>query len=159
MYLGVPGTQTKTVIAGIRGITTGLADAIPVVIDSAGQLGTVSSSRRFKEDIRDMGDASRALFALRPVTFRYTQAYTDGAKPLQYGLVAEEVAEVFPALAVPNADGGVDTVHYETLSVLLLNEVQQQQRRLETQRSDIETQRTEIELLKARLAALEAQRP
>ena len=70
MYLGLQGTQTKTVIAGIRGITTGLADAVPVVIDSAGQLGTVSSSRRFKEDIHDMGAASQALFALRPVTFR-----------------------------------------------------------------------------------------
>ena len=145
MYLGVQGTQTKTVVAGIRGITTGLADAVPVLIDSAGQLGTVSSSRRFKEDIRDMGETSRAIFALRPVTFRYATAYTDGAKPLQYGLVAEEVADVFPALAVFNADGGVDTVHYETLSVLLLNEVQQQ--------------RIEIDLLKARLAALEAERP
>ena len=152
MYLGLQGTQTKTVVAGIRGITTGLADAVPVLIDSAGQLGTVSSSRRFKENIRDMGETSRAIFALRPVTFRYTQAYTDGAKPLQYGLVAEEVADVFPALAVYNADGGVDTVHYETLSVLLLNEVQQQQQR-------IDAQRIEIELLKARLAALEAQRP
>jgi hypothetical protein len=147
IYLGVQGTQTKTVIAGIRGITTGLADAVPVVIDSAGQLGTVSSSRRFKEDIHDMGEASRAIFALRPVTFRYTQAYTDGAKPLQYGLVAEEVAAVFPALAVFNAEGGVDTVHYETLSVLLLNEVQKQQRALQEQRA-------EIELLKARLAAV-----
>ena len=138
MYLGLQGTQTKTVIAGIRGITTGLADAVPVLIDSAGQLGTVSSSRRFKQDIRDMGEASRALFALRPVTFRYAQAYTDGAKPLQYGLVAEEVADVFPALAVFNADGGVDTVHYETLSVLLLNEVQKQQQRIEALERQLE---------------------
>ena len=158
IYLGVQGWQTKTVIAGIRGITTGLGDAVPVLIDSAGQLGTVSSSRRFKEDIRDMGETSRALFALRPVTFRYAHAYADGAKPLQYGLVAEEVADVFPALAVLNADGGVDTVHYETLSVLLLNEVQQQQRKLEEQRGDLDTQRIAIDLLKARLAALEAQR-
>ena len=131
MYLGRQGTQTKTVVAGIRGITTGLADAVPVVIDSAGQLGTISSSRRFKEEIRDMGEASRAIFALRPVTFRYAQAYAGGAKPLQYGLVAEEVADVLPALAVFNADGGVDTVHYETLSVLLLNEVQKQQQRID----------------------------
>ena len=98
-----------------------------------------------------MGEASRAIFALRPVTFRYSKAYANGAKPLQYGLVAEEVAEVFPTLAVFNVDGGVDTVHYETLSVLLLNELQKQHRRLEEQRN-------ETELLKARLAALEAQR-
>ena len=78
-----------------------------------------------------MGETSRAIFALRPVTFRYAQADAGGAKPLQYGLVAEEVADVFSDLAVFNAAGGVDTVHYETLSVLLLNEVQQQQQRIE----------------------------
>ena len=58
MYLGRVGTQTTTFIAGVRGITTGLADAIQVLIDSSGQLGTVSSSRRYKEDIQDMGRAS-----------------------------------------------------------------------------------------------------
>ena len=120
IYLGKQGTQTKTVIAGIRGITTVNADAIPVLIDSAGQLGTISSSIRFKEDIRDMADTSRKVLDLRPVTFRYTQAYGDGSKPIQYGLIAEEVAEVFPELAVRNAAGEVDTVHYETLNVLLL---------------------------------------
>ena len=101
------------------------------MIDSAGQLGTVSSSIRFKEDIHDMADASRRLLKLRPVTFRYTQAYIDGAKPIQYGLIAEEVAEVFPELAVRGADGRVETVHYETLNVLLVNEVQKQQQRIE----------------------------
>jgi hypothetical protein len=129
MYLG--NGQTKTVISGIRGIATGAANAIPVVIDSNGQLGTVSSSIRFKEDIHDMGDVSRRLLQLRPVTFRYTQAYTDGAKPIQYGLIAEEVAEVFPELAVRGADGQVETVHYETLNVLLLNELQKQAQRLD----------------------------
>ncbi len=115
MYLGKVGTQLKTLIAGVRGITTGVADAIPVIIDSNGQLGTISSSRRFKEDIHDMPTSlSDRLLRLRPVTFRYTQAYTDGSKPIQYGLVAEEVAEVFPELAVRNAQGEVETVHYET---------------------------------------------
>ena len=52
-----------------------------------------------------MADASRRLMKLRPVTFRYTQAYRDGAKPIQYGLIAEEVADVFPELAVRDADG------------------------------------------------------
>ena len=92
MYLGKVGTQTKTLIAGVRGTTTVNPDAIPVVIDSAGQLGTISSSARFKEDVYDMGDTSRRLLQLRPVTFRYTQAYINGAKPIQYGLIAEEVA-------------------------------------------------------------------
>ena len=101
------------------------------MIDSAGQLGTVSSSRRFKEDIRAMADASRrGCFQLRPVTFRCKQASGDGSKPIQYGLVAEEVAEVFPELAVRNVDGTVETVHYETLSVLLLSELQRQEETL-----------------------------
>jgi hypothetical protein len=129
--LGLQGTQTKTIIAGIRGTTTLNANAVPVVIDSAGQLGTISSSLRFKEDVRDMADASQRLLKLRPVTFRYTQAYIDGAKPIQYGLIAEEVADVFPELAVRDAAGHVETVHYETLNVLLVNEVQKQQRRID----------------------------
>jgi hypothetical protein len=78
-----------------------------------------------------MADVSRRLMMLRPVTFRYTQAYRDGAKPMQYGLIAEEVADVFPELAVRRADGQVETVHYETLNVLLLNEFQKQEERLE----------------------------
>jgi hypothetical protein len=154
IYLGKLGTQTRTFIAGIRGITTVNADAIPVMIDSAGQLGTVSSSRRFKEDIQAMGDSSSRLFKLRPVTFRYNQAYGDGSKPIQYGLVAEEVAEVFPELAVRSADGSVETVHYEKLSVLLLNELQRQERELGHQLDEMQRQRTRIDALEQRLNQL-----
>jgi hypothetical protein len=138
MYLGLQGMQTKTFIAGVRGITTVNPDAISVMIDSAGQLGTVSSSRRFKEDIRDMADASRRLLQLRPVTFRYKTAYGDGSKPIQYGLVAEEVAQAFPELAVNNANGDAETVHYETLNVLLLNELQKQEQVNERQQVRID---------------------
>jgi hypothetical protein len=123
---------SRTFISGIRG--KALTDTLHVVIDPAGQLGTVlppPSSRRYKEDIRDMADASRRLLQLRPVTFRYTQAYDDGANRIQFGLIAEEVAEVFPELVVQNADGRPETVHYETLNVLLLNELQKQQQRIE----------------------------
>jgi hypothetical protein len=123
------------------------ADAIPVVIDSAGQLGTISSSRRFKEDIRDMGSASERVFQLRPVTFRYTRAYRDGSKPVQYGLVAEEVAQVFPELAVRNTAGDVETVHYETLNVLLLNEVQRQEQTIRDQEQRIEALEIQLQRL------------
>ena len=78
-----------------------------------------------------MADTSRRLLQLRPVTFRYAQAYGDGSKPIQYGLVAEEVAETFPELAVRDANGNVETVHYETLNVLLLNELKKQHDRIE----------------------------
>jgi hypothetical protein len=145
------GNQTRTFIQAIRGKTTGNADAIPVVIDSNGQLGTVSSSRRFKENIHEMADASRRLFDLRPVTFQYTRAFTDGSKPIQFGLIAEEVAEVFPELAVRDADGHVETVHYEVLGVLLLNEVQRQEQR-------IADQQQRIEMLEREIAALMNQR-
>jgi polyhydroxyalkanoate synthesis regulator phasin len=72
------------------------------------------------------------------VTFRYKQAFGDGSKPIQYGLVAEEVAEVFPELAVRSADGTVETVHYETLNVLLLNELQKQQTEMQRQQQRID---------------------
>jgi hypothetical protein len=129
--IGTAGYQTHAFIAGIRGVTTGVADAVAVVIDSNGQLGTISSSRRYKEDIHDVAAASRPLLQLRPVTFRYTQPYADGSKPRDYGLVAEEVAEVFPDLVVRDADGQPETVQYHKLSVLLLNELQRQQRQID----------------------------
>jgi hypothetical protein len=122
--------QTRAFIAGISGATTGVADAVNVVIDSAGQLGTISSSARYKEDIRDMGGASDKLLQLRPVTFRYKDAYENGEKPRDYGLIAEEVAEVFPELVVYNEEGQPETVKYRLLSTLLLNELQKQDKEL-----------------------------
>jgi hypothetical protein len=92
---------------------------------------------------------------LRPVTFRYTQAYADGAQPIQYGLVAEEVASVFPELAVRGSDGQVETVHYETLSVLLLNELQRQNDELQQERRQRETLERAVAGALDRLAALE----
>jgi Chaperone of endosialidase len=98
------------------------------VVNSAGQLGVVSSSRRYKQDITDMGATSNPLLKLRPVTFRYKEADDQGQHPVQYGLIAEEVAEVMPELVVRDEDGRPETVAYHTLSSLLLNEYQQQHR-------------------------------
>lgn len=125
--IGTSAYQTKTLIAGIRGVTTGSANAVPVVIDSKGQLGTVSSSRRFKEDIEPMGSVSERVYALRPVTFRYKQPYEDGSKPVQFGLVAEDVAQAFPELVVYGEDGEPETVRYDLLATLLVNEFHKQQ--------------------------------
>ena len=124
------GTQTSFFIAGVSGISTGLAGAVPVLIDANGQLGTASSSARFKEDIQDMGGASDSLMQLRPVTFRYKQPYIDGTKPLDYGLIAEEVAKVYPDLVVRDAQGQIQTVQYQKLTPMLLNEVQKLQERI-----------------------------
>lgn len=136
--------HTSTFIEGIRGVSTGQFDAIDVVIDSLGQLGTVSSSRRYKEDIEDMAGASGRLLQLRPVTFRYKQAAADGSKPQQYGLIAEEVAEVYPDLVVYNADGEVETVQYRKLTTMLLNELQKEHRVNMTQAEKIHTQQEKM---------------
>lgn len=138
--------QVRTFLAGVRGTPTGVNDAIAVLVDSAGQLGTASSSRRYKEDVHDMESVSERLFALRPVTFRYKQEFRDGEKPLQFGLIAEEVAEVFPELVVYDGAGRPETVKYRLLSTLLLNELQKQHAAL-----------GELDGLRARLAALEAE--
>jgi len=140
--------QTRTFIAGIRGVTTDNNNAVPVVIDSNGQLGTVSSSRRFKEDIQDMGPTSNGLLRLRPVTFRYKQPFADGSKPIEYGLIAEEVAEVYPDLVARSADGQIETVKYQVLDSMLLNELQKEHQQ-------VQQQTEEIRLLQTRLAALE----
>ena len=128
--IGTPGTQGAVFVGGVRGISTGLGGAVPVLIDTNGQMGTASSSARFKEDIHDMGDASSALMRLRPVTFRYKQPYTDGSKPLDYGLIAEEVENVYPDLVVKDAKGQIQTVQYQKLTPMLLNELQKMERRV-----------------------------
>jgi hypothetical protein len=140
--IGTAGTQTSAFIAGIYGVKTSSNNAVPVLIDSNGNLGTVSSSRRYKEDIQNMGDASNGLMRLRPVTFRYKAPFADGSQPVQYGLIAEEVAEVYPDLVVRSADGQIETVKYQLLDPMLLNEVQRQQ--------------AEIRELQERLSRMEA---
>jgi Chaperone of endosialidase len=150
--IGTQGTnpinQTSCFAAGIRGVTTGNNDAIPVVIDSNGQLGTVSSSRRFKEDIQDMDTVSSGLMRLRPVTFRYQKPFADGSKPIQYGLIAEEVADVYPDLVAHSAGGQIETVKYQVLDSLMLNELQKEHKQVQEQ---TET----IRLLEGRIAVLE----
>ena len=128
--------QSRTFIAGVRGTATGVGDAVPVVIDSQGQLGTLNSSRRFKSDIADMADASTGLMKLRPVTFHYTADPAPGSR-LQYGLIAEEVAAVYPGLVTHSADGQAETVMYQYLPAMLLNELQKQQRAMAAMAAEI----------------------
>jgi hypothetical protein len=133
--IGTAFGASRTFVTGIRGVTTGVNDAVAVVVDSAGQLGTVSSSRRTKVDIDDLAPATSALLhRLRPVQFRYRQAFADGSTPLQYGLIAEEVNEVMPDLVAAGADGSPETVKYHVLPALLLADVQ----RLEHERARLQ---------------------
>jgi hypothetical protein len=140
--IGTAGAQNSFFAAGIYGVNV---SGVNVLVSSTGQLGVASSSRRYKEDIQDMGDATADLMRLRPVTFRYKEAFEDGSKPIQYGLIAEEVEEVYPDLVAHSADGRIETVKYQVLDSMLLNEVQRQEK--------------VIQALEERLARLEAAAP
>ncbi len=118
--LGTQGTQTATYIAGITGTALTGGD---VVVNGSGRLGVVVSSSRYKRDIKDMGDSTDGLIKLRPVTFIYKG---DQQSVKQYGLVAEEVDQVYPELVVHDADGKVELVRYSMLTSMLLNELQKQ---------------------------------
>ena len=126
----IGSNQTSAFMAGIFNQTAPSGTA--VFIDNTGKLGTITSSRRYKRDIRPIdGDV---LMRLRPVTFRYNEDL-DPAGELQYGLIAEEVADVDPSLVLFDADGKPQTVRYQFLAPLLLNEVQQQRKTIEQQQA------------------------
>jgi Chaperone of endosialidase len=144
--LGTVGTQTATFIGGIRGTSTANANAVPVVIDSAGQLGTVSSSRRFKDAIKPMDNSSEAILGLKPVTFHYK---TDKQNTPQFGLIAEEVAKVNPDLVVRDDDGEIYTVRYEAVNAMLLNEFLKEHQKVEEQGETIAQMKKQIEALTA----------
>jgi len=139
---------------------------------SNGDLGTTGctntpSSRRFKEQIADMGDSSSKLLQLRPVTFFYKPEYDDGSRALQYGLIAEEVANLFPDMVGYDKDGQPSSVKYQSLAPMLLNEVQKQNRQLQKQNAQLQSEvqireaadrklEEQNRKLEDRLAALEA---
>jgi hypothetical protein len=141
-------------VSGIRGVQTG-ANGIPVLVDNNGQLGTVSSSRRFKEDIRDMGGATEKLLALRPVVFRYKAEVQSAERLLEYGLIAEEVAEVFPDLVVHDEEGKPFTVKYHLLSSMLLNELQKLHERAGKQEEAGARALAELDELRAEVSRLQ----
>src|SRR5438552_4095293 len=152
-------------IGNIRGVTTTNADAIPVLIDSAGQLGTMSSSRRFKREIKPIDKASETILALKPVTFHYK---SDNTNTPQFGLIAEEVAEVSPDLVVRDHSGEIYTVRYDAVNAMLLNEFLKEHRKVEEQQATITHlqkgfqavsagQQEEIQLLRAQLKEQAAQ--
>jgi hypothetical protein len=148
--------------AGIYGFAVSSGDGTEVLVGSGCQLGTVNSSICFKKDVNNMGTASDRLFQLHPVTYRYKQAYANGSNPIEYGLIAEEVAQVYPDLVVKSADGQIQTVQYQKLTPMMLNELQKEHKLLEEQQAKIEQLQKQLATLPAleqRLAALEAAQP
>ena len=130
-----------TYIAGIFGQIS--VDGAPVLVSAVGKLGTIVSSARFKQNIQNMGDSSHALMALRPVTFRYKSDLDPKGIP-QFGLVAEEVEKVNPALVVRDKEGKPYTVRHDQVNAMLLNEFLKEHRKVEAQQSKIEQQEATI---------------
>ncbi len=153
MRMGSPSYISSTYVAGIYGVNV---SGVAVQINSNGQLGAMASSRRYKEQIRDMGDSSGQLMRLRPVSFLYRPEYSDSPRKLQYGLIAEEVAEVYPDLVEYGKDGLPYAVRYQVLIPMLLNEAQKQYHRSVAQAAVITMQDEKIDQLEQRLSRLEA---
>ena len=151
--LGTQGTQTSTYIAGISGVT--VAGGVGVVVDSSGHLGTLTSSARYKEAIAPMGEASAAILALQPVTFHYKKELDPEGIP-QFGLVAEEVAKVDPALVARDEAGKPYTVRYEAVNAMLLNEFLKEHRKVEEQSNQIAKEDSKVQKLEATVAQLHA---
>ena len=140
-------------IGHIRGVQTVNNDAVNVVVDSAGQLGTVSSSGRFKKDVKPMDQASEAVLALKPVTFHYKSDKTN--RP-EFGLIAEDVAKVNPNLVV-HQDGQIYTVRYEAVNAMLLNEFLKAHQKLEAQDATITELKSTVARQQKGMEALTAQ--
>lgn len=132
--LGQAIEDNATYIGNIFGATS--ASGAAVFVNSAGKLGTATSSARFKQEVTTLGDVSRLVQSLRPVSFYYKPEFDDGSRVKQYGLIAEEVADVMPDLVIRDKDGAVQSVRYHFLPPLLLAEVQ----RLEQERAELTQQ-------------------
>jgi len=148
---GVAGESNACYIASIFNQTS--ANGVPVLINSNDKLGTMTSSRRFKQEIKPINGASEALFALKPVTFRYKKEI-DPAGTSQFGLVAEEVEKVNPDLIVRDKQGKPYSVRYDQVNAMLLNEFLKEHRKVEKLEATVAKQHEDFE---AALADLKGQ--
>jgi trimeric autotransporter adhesin len=157
--------SNTTWVDNIYGVPTQSGTTMQVIVSDNGQLGTVASSERFKKDIASMDEASEAILSLRPVTFHYK---TDTKGTPQFGLIAEEVAKVSPALVLPDKEGKPYTVRYEAVNAMLLNEFLKEHHKVSEQeaiimqlraelRSTATRQQKQIEALTAGLQRVSAQ--
>ena len=127
----------------------------PVFINAQGRLGTATSSARFKDEIKLMGEVSGAILALKPVTFHYKKELDPDGAP-QFGFVAEDVAKVNPALVIRDAEGKVYTVRYDAVNAMLLNEFLKEHRTVQEQNRKIQAQDATIAKLKSGMEVLTA---
>jgi Chaperone of endosialidase len=147
-------TQKKTFIGGIYNKT--VASGVGVIVNSSGQLGTVQSSARYKDDIKPMDKASETILALKPITFRYKEELDPDHVP-QFGLIAEEVEKVNPDLIVRDEDGKVMTVRYDAVNAMLLNEFLKEQHKVEEYGRELVRQKEKAQEQAATIAQMKKQ--
>jgi len=133
---GVSGVAGESNTTRIRNVYTTVANGRAVYVNSDNKIGTLSSSRRFKEDIQPMDKSSESLLALKPVTFRYKKD-VDPLQSLSFGLIAEEVAQVSPELITRDEEGKPQTIRYEAVNAMLLNEFLKEHKKVEQQQANI----------------------
>jgi len=158
-------TDNRCYIGHIVGVTTGgPSPSVPVVIDQDGQLGTIVSSRRFKEDIEPIDQASEAVLKLKPVTFHYKNRDVKNDLTPQFGLIAEDVEQVNRDLVVYGKDGKLWSVRYDAVNAMLLNEFLKEHKKVEEQqasigdlKSTVASQQKEMQVLTAQLKEQTAQ--
>jgi trimeric autotransporter adhesin len=138
LHIGDNPGSTGTVILSavyIGGIALSVVTGVPVLVNGGNRLGVATSSRRFKNDIKDMGSSSNVVYNLRPVTFTWNKSSAEGMKyatdDIQYGLVAEEVNQVIPSIVNKDKNGDPFNINYTDLIPLLLNELQIQKNRID----------------------------
>ena len=151
--IGSKATHIATFIAGISGVPV---TGTQVVVNSSGKLGIAASSARFKEAIKPMDNASEAILALKPVSFRYKEE-VDPERIPQFGLIAEEVEKVNSDLVVRGEDGKVMTVRYEAVNAMLLNEFLKEHRSVTEQQTKVAEQDSTIAELKTTVAQQQKQ--
>jgi len=151
---GVAGESNTCYIASIFGQTS--AAGIPVLINSNNKLGTTTSSKRFKQDIKPMNRSSEAILGLKPVTFRYKKDI-DPEGTEQFGLVAEDVEKIDPDLVVKDKEGKPYTVRYDAVNAMLLNEFLKEHREVQELKTTVVEQQKQIEALTASLQKITAQ--
>ena len=136
--IGTTGTHAHAYMVGI---SNNVVDGDPVVVDAGGQLGIppAPSSARFTEDIHPMDRESEAILSLQPVTFRYKKEIDSKGAP-RFGLIAEEVEKVNPALVTRGPDHQLHTVRYEAINAMLLNEFLKEHRTVEQLKSTVAKQ-------------------
>src|SRR5437899_1201875 len=149
-----PPIVYDTFIQGIFGRAVDPISGVLTFVDSDGKLGSILSSRRFKKDIKPMDKASEAILALKPVTFEYKN---DKKGTPQYGLTAEDLAEVNPNLVVRDKNGEILSVHYEQVWNMMLNEFLKEHKKVEEQQASISQLKNEMQTMVAQLKEQAAQ--